>query len=730
MTIIAAWVSVKSVVRHLKTSLFSILAFIFAFAGGAAWCQEDPKPDVSEGMDAVLLLDSSGSMLMTDPFRLRDEGAKLFVEFLKGDDRLGIVEFSDAAKIVRPLGSVSGDDREKVQGLIGQIKTLGQYTDLLAPLEVAEDLFANSPRDGARKIVIMLSDGKMEPDPKVGAAAELTSRLLNMELPDLKTKDIKVYTLSFSDNADNNILSQVAAGTGGVHRFAPSVERIHSDFAELFVAAKKPQMLPISSKGFRIDGEVQEATFYINRQGENNVTLVSPSGVKLTPDSIGGGLKWFRGSEFDVITIETPEAGQWEIVGLPKNEGFATVLTSLKLVTTWPAAINAGNPTLLEARLFEAKKPIVLPQMTGVVTYAYDVTPTDRVSEPIIRAKLLDKGGAEDSIAGDGIYSAKVEIEEPGEYRLRVLADGPTFSRYQQLSFRVKPRLVTLDTFKERGSFLHSFGPKVDGQSEEDSGIEDEDFFRLRLSSELVGSKKLQAKLIVFDQEENRYILPLTRIEELVYAASAEALPRDGKFRMKATVEAEGKRRERLFGESKILEYERLPREGRKAVEVVIMDQKPKKKAGMSPIWGMLFWLVVISAANGGLCFFGLSALSKAQENVGNVSTVKFDPVDAMMAGLMTLEKRSQVVEIDLEDPRLTSNAAIPLPARKRGAAPAKAQAVENAAPQSGAQESAPQGDAAETAAAESMEPAEGAAEESEGADAGGKATEEDQEAD
>ena len=70
--------------------------------------------------------------------------------------------------------------------------------------------------------------------------------------------------------------------------------------------------------------------------------LLSPGGIKLTAGSNGEGVKWFRGSEFDVITIERPEPGQWEIQGLPKNEGFATVLTSLKLTTEWPAAMNAG----------------------------------------------------------------------------------------------------------------------------------------------------------------------------------------------------------------------------------------------------------------------------------------------------------------------------------------------------------------------------------------------------
>ncbi|NLF24225.1 MAG: VWA domain-containing protein [Deltaproteobacteria bacterium] len=661
--------SIGSVIGRLKAVLFTGVMLFSVFAGADAWGQAAAKEESGEGIDAVLLLDSSGSMLLTDPLRLRDEGAKLFVEFLKSDDRLGVVEFSDGAKVVRPLGPISSDDRANVAQLISQIKTVGKYTDLLAPLEVAESLFAGSSRQGARKILIMLSDGKMEPDPKSGNADDLTNRLLNTEIPNLKAKEIQVYTLSFSDLADGELLSQIAAGTGGVHRFAPSADKIHSEFAELFVAAKKPQMLPISSKGFRIDADVQEATFYINRQGEPGITVISPGGVRVTSESKSDGIKWFKGSEFDVITIEAPEAGQWEIVGLPKNEGFATLLTSLKLVTTWPSAINAGNPTRLEVRLYEAKKPIILPQMTGVVTYAFDITPTDKVSEPIMRAQLSDDGGDQDLVAKDGVYSALVEIEDPGEYRLRVLADGPTFSRYQQQPFRVKPRLVTLESFKERAGYLRAFAPKSaekPPQPEPEFEDEEEEFFRLRLSSEVIGSKKQQIKLVATGPAEDRYVLPLTRVEELVYVASAEALPRDDKYELKGSFEAEGKRRDRLFGESKVLEFERLPRKGRKAVEVVVVEKKQEQSVPLSPVWGMLLWLLVISGANVGLCLIGLSVLSKAQENIGDVAVVDLEPIDSIMAGLMVLEKKLQVVDIDLEDPIFTATTAVPLLSRKK----------------------------------------------------------------
>jgi hypothetical protein len=327
------------------------------------------------------------------------------------------VEFSDSAKLLRPMAPLSAQEKAQVNSQLSQIKSTGEYTDLLAPLKLGKEILDKSKREGVSQIIILFSDGKMEPPPKSGPAALLANELLNVLLPDLKAKDSKVYTLSFSDQADTSLLSQVAAGSNGAHWFTPTADKIHQSFAELFVVAKKPQMLPISSKGFRIDAEVQEATFYINHESDQEITLVKPSGAKVMSGASGEEVKWFKGRQFDVITIIAPEPGQWEIQGLPKNEGFATVLTSLKLTAVWPAAFNASVPTLLEARLFEAKKPVILPQMTGVVTYAFEITPTDRVSEPILREKLYDDGTHGDRIAGDGVFSSLVDIEAAGEYR-------------------------------------------------------------------------------------------------------------------------------------------------------------------------------------------------------------------------------------------------------------------------------------------------------------------------
>ena len=61
------------------------------------------KSETSDKLDAILLLDGSGSMRVTDPTKLREEGAKLFVQSLRPGDRIGNIEFTEEAKVVRSL---------------------------------------------------------------------------------------------------------------------------------------------------------------------------------------------------------------------------------------------------------------------------------------------------------------------------------------------------------------------------------------------------------------------------------------------------------------------------------------------------------------------------------------------------------------------------------------------------------------------------------------------------
>ncbi len=607
--------------------LFGLLQF-----GVASAAAQSIQP-TERSLDIVLLLDASGSMLLTDPDRLREEGAKLFLEFMREGDRLAIVEFSDGARVIRPLAEFKKENVGQFRSDIEQVSDSGLYTDILSAVKEASKIFAADSRKDAAQVVVLMSDGMMEPNPIKGTAEDFTETLINSELLFFKEQKIPIYTLYFSEEADPDLLTQIAFATDGINWFTPTAEKIHESYAELFMALKEPQVVPLSAKGFRIDAGVDEATFYINAEDvKTNVRLVTPSGSTLSYPARMPSIRWFRGQKFDVITVQNPEAGDWKVLGLTSQDGFATILTSLRLIVEWPSAIYPDSLTLLQGRLFEGSKPLDLSQLKENIQYAFQVIATDRVAEPIVREFLVDDGQKGDRVAGDGIYSYGLEFKEPGEYQLRVVAKAPTFERHRVIPFRVRPKFVTLSIDESHA-----------------------DSFIVELSPEVIGLSNLEVGLLAVDSSRRRFQIPLRRdrADRKRYLAQAPENLSPGFYQLQASVSAIAAKGQRIRRESEIIEYIKSSQQepalipDDKPVEEVY-EELPQQKPPVSR-WPYILLITLVHGAAGAAAV----AYLKRTHLPLAITVTESEPGPDLSLLLDELESRSQLTQISLDDPIL-----------------------------------------------------------------------------
>jgi hypothetical protein len=642
---------------------------------------------LSDRVDAVLLLDASGSMRRTDPLKLRNEGAKLFTGFLKPGDRLAIVSFGDATEVIRPLSDYDGSQGNAVAESIVRVGDDKQFTDIYAGIRAAGDLLAGAKREGAQPVIVMLSDGKMDPDPVSGSDSLLTDKLLNEYLPQIKAQGLKVHTLALSELADQNLLRQIAVATDGVNFVAPTAETVHKSFADLFLVVKKPQVLPLTSKGLKVDADIQEATFYINREEGSEVKLVKPDGAELSAKSLDPAVKWFEGQKFDVITVEKPEPGDWVVVGVNPGDGFATVLTNLKLVSDWPSGIYDGQKPVLQARLYDGAKPIVLPQMTGQIRYGVRITPTDKVAEPVVKEFLVDDGNRGDQIANDGVFSLEIEGLEPGEYRLQVVARAPTFERSQQLPFRVRPRMVSLKVIKRDGA-AHAAAPSgsatsdghgskpaeshAEGHGDEHKDVShsapdphaegaaaagghsgaDEDFV-VELSDEALQFRNIEVKLIAVGSDRTRYQLATEEhkgTSSTSYVTPVTSLPKSGTYEVQATMTAVGRRGAPVREMSGTLRYE-YARDETLAVKVIVEQEGQEKPTEKEP--SPVPYLLVITLLNLGFAGGAFVLIKKIAKSSAAKLPV-FAPMNEALACINELEAAAAQTELSLSSPLFT----------------------------------------------------------------------------
>jgi Mg-chelatase subunit ChlD len=632
----------------------------------------DVKAAVPRGkLDVVLMLDASGSMLKTDPRDLRYEGAKLLSSFLSDGDRLGVVRFAADAKVVRELEPVTPSTTGQLMERIRSIPAEGVFTDITEGVKVSAAMLEKAALPGAQRVVILLSDGKVEPDPTVGPAFARTLQLVQDMLPELKAKEIRVFTLALSDQADRGLLGEIAAATDGLTWYTQTAEEMHKSFAELFLALKRPQVIPQTGRGFSIDSEVDEATFYINRAPDVVLSLVSPKDETMTADKHPDYVMWFSGQNFDVITVKEPELGNWRVAGNKTEDGFATVLTDLKLLTDWPLVVRAGDEPLVQARLYEESKPVALPEMSGVVKFGFQIVPTDKISKPIIQEPLNDDGNRGDVVAQDGIFSSRTGSLESGAYKLTVVAKGPTFQRSQQIPFTVRPRLVTLhvtspaEAFKEEGAKVsQSVGTPDEHQPQDGTekrgelhyrGAEDSEFSIL-VSKEALTLKTFRVSLVALSEDRQVVDLPVKRLSPTgrEYSAKAENLPAGGRYKIKALIKGADKKGTQVEAESAVIDFTFNPRSTHVASTEhgnhTELGEPASDESHSGGYRALIMPLTVVTAINL-LGFVAVLGMFGKRKRSAPVVGQRYLPPAQMLEALEALEGRVSSTTVSPDDP-------------------------------------------------------------------------------
>ncbi len=405
-----------------------------------AWLAMLPRPLLAEaapaqGVDAVLVIDSSGSMKETDPRRLRVAAAKMFTSLLSPDDRVGVISFSDDAYPVVHLLPATQANEARIFAGIDKVSARGVYTNLHAAVARGARMLGDEGRPGHRKLLVLLSDGHMD----LGDAdkdAELTRQVREALAPQLARDGVEVYAIAFTEASDMALMRDLARATGGMARMASNAKALQSAFSTLFESAKSPDMLPIEGGEFQVDQAVSEVTLVAAKSGGETIALERPDGKRLTA-AAPGGTRWFQSSEFDMITIAHPAPGRWRLLSSGQDDR-AYVVTNLGLVagTDRPAA-PVEKPVRITAWLAQDGARLTKPELLAQTEFGMEITQPDGTA---VKLPLADQGIAGDEKAGDGVYTNRLRFIQVGPHRIRVVAHGPTFEREKVIFLDVQPK--------------------------------------------------------------------------------------------------------------------------------------------------------------------------------------------------------------------------------------------------------------------------------------------------
>jgi tight adherence protein B len=292
----AAWGATSAhdgvTIRHIDTSAFPSVAVTVSVPEGqpveAIRVTENGRPvrilttrtlaQAGKQFDVVLAIDTSDSVAGA-PLAAAVEAAQAFLNAVPPDVRVGLLTFSDRARVLVPLTT----DHAAVSSAIQSLTTTQHGTVLFDAVGAASRMF----KPGAEHNIVLLTDGA---DVGSGSNEAAAIRLA-------KSTGATVFTVGLGDRADVGVLQALARDTGGA--FAPAsatnVEGIYRTLAGALSNQYVVVYRSTAAGGSEVTIGVESA------QGGSDQSIVQLPRLAAAPESTGWDLSKIFGTQAFLI---------------------------------------------------------------------------------------------------------------------------------------------------------------------------------------------------------------------------------------------------------------------------------------------------------------------------------------------------------------------------------------------------------------------------------------------
>ncbi len=418
------------------------------------------KPTKVLPSDVRVLIDISGSMKQTDPQNLRKPAMDLIVRLLPDKSRAGVWTFGNTVNMLMPFKPVDADWRKQAAAKSNAINSIAMHTGIGKALdEVSFDKKSLSP--DYKTHIILLTDGVVDIGKDGVANFKERQRILSEILPSLKSAGYIVHTIALSENSDLDLLKKISHATDGVYTLAVSADQLMSVFLKIFDQAVPAERVPLENNGFLVDASIKEFTALIFRKpGEEQTIISSPEGKDYSATNPNDGVNWYRTDKYDLITVDSPKAGQWKIKTEIAPQSRITVVSNLQLVFE-PLKNNLHSKDVLALTYSfqENGKTIIDPNFLGLIE-TNAIVVKNNTEENTNTPFTLPTPPA------DGFFHQNLNtFETIGDYEIHVYVDGKTFKREFKHGLSVRDSYMVLEknsAVSEDGKLTYSYKISAD----------------------------------------------------------------------------------------------------------------------------------------------------------------------------------------------------------------------------------------------------------------------------
>lgn len=422
-----------------------IYLFILLLLGtGFTYAQEEPLAGKQSATDVRILIDISGSMKKNDPQNLRVPALKLVTQLLPEGTKAGVWTFGEFVNMLIPSSEVNLAWKAKASDAVKAINSAGRYTNIEGVLKDATWDW-NKPDPNTSRNIIFLTDGMLDisKDKSVDQAAR--SRVLGEMLTRMKNNGVFIHTVALSGEADKPFLRQLSAATSGRYEEVVNAAELERVFLRMFEKSVPVESLPLTDNKVLVDSSINELTMLVFRKvGAKSATLKMPNGKQIEQGSKTAGVQWQHEERYDLITLDKPMAGEWQVDAELDPDNRVMVVTDLSVrASRLLNMMMVGDRLPYFVELHDKGKIINKPQFLDFVTTALDRNYQSKLEQ---RVPLDDNGKGEDVTARDGRFSGAVgDGLHVGEFDYELVVNGTTFKRSKRYLVQVVDRPVAVN---------------------------------------------------------------------------------------------------------------------------------------------------------------------------------------------------------------------------------------------------------------------------------------------
>lgn len=399
-------------------------------------------PWVSADTQFRLIVDASGSMLISDPDKLTAESLKLISDLAPEEKAtLGVWLFGERARVLLPETLINPSSKAQLQNAIANYEPGDMQTDLESVLKML--LQTPDSKDlapGFERHWVLVTDGMVDISLDEAVNEASRSRITNDLANELAKRGVHLHTISMTGYTDKELLNAVSTLTDATHTEVATPDSLLDTFDRIFSQASPSEEVPFEGNTFSIDDAIEEATLLIFHKEGVSPKIYRPDGQVLTLSE--ANVSSVIAPHYMLVTITQPNVGAWKVENVDLNRSNVRVITRLSAQATKIApVIFVNEPIFSTVGLFQENDLIKDPAILQLMNVKQKLN--------ILSGETSKQLFSRDLELANHQFKHKVDqITDAGNYELITEVDGKTFARKLSQFFTVATP-ITLEAERE-----------------------------------------------------------------------------------------------------------------------------------------------------------------------------------------------------------------------------------------------------------------------------------------